>query len=148
MCNGIALVGPQRDFRVHAEKLDVAAVVLTGADAVELFIVQRHQAFPAFTVLENPVFKSIFYHPLLGLCFFGGRAIELMLLLAVFVIDCIVNFGGPQVECVLQQMIAVDTFCAVGVRDADIIVALALVGNIPVIQIFIVTDSYFLFAVG
>ena len=37
---------------------------------------------------------------------------------------------------------------AVGVRDADIIVALALVGNIPVIQIFIVTDSYFLFAVG
>ena len=37
MCNGIALVGPQRDFRVHAEKLDVAAVVLTGADAVELF---------------------------------------------------------------------------------------------------------------
>lgn len=49
-----------------------------------------------------------------------------MLLLAVFVIDCIVNFGGPQVECVLQQMIAVDTFCAVSVRDADIIVALAL----------------------
>lgn len=45
-------------------------------------------------------------------------------------------------------MIAVDTFCAVGVRDADIIVALALVGNIPVIQVFIVTDSYFLFAVG
>ena len=39
MCNGIALVGSQRDFRVHAEKLDVAAVVLTGADAVELFIV-------------------------------------------------------------------------------------------------------------
>ena len=64
--------------RVHAEKLDVAAVVLTGADAVELFIVQRHPAFPAFTVLENPVFKSIFYHPLLGLCFFGGRTIELM----------------------------------------------------------------------
>ena len=71
-----------------------------------------------------------------------------MLLLAVFVIDCIVTFGGPQVECVLQQMIAVDTFCAVGVRDADIIVAQALVGNIPVIQVFIVTDSYFLFAVG
>ena len=45
-------------------------------------------------------------------------------------------------------MIAVDTFCAVSVRDADIIVALALVGNIPVIQVFIVTDSYFLFAVG
>ena len=43
-----------------------------------------------------------------------------MLLLAVFVIDCIVNFGGPLVECVLQQMIAVDTFCAVSVRDADI----------------------------
>ena len=148
MCNGIALVGSQCDFRVHAEKLDMAAVVLTGADAVELFIVQRYQTFPAFTVLENPVFKSIFYHPLLGLCFFGGRTIEFMLLLAVFVIDCIVNFGGPQVERVLQQMIAVDTFCAVGVRDADIIVALALVGNIPVIQVFIVTDSYFLFAVG
>ena len=70
--------------RVHAEKLDVAAVVLTGADAVELFIVQRYQTFPAFTVLENPVFKSIFYHPLLGLCFFGGRTIEFMLLLADF----------------------------------------------------------------
>ena len=114
--NGIALVGPQCDFRVHTEKLDVAAVVLTGADAVELSVVQAYQCLPT--------------------------------LLAVFVIDCIVNFGGPQVECVLQQMIAVDTFCAVSVRDADIIVALALVGNIPVIQVFIVTDSYFLFAVG
>ena len=124
------------------------SIIFARANSIKFFIVQRHQTFPALTVLENPVFKSIFYHPLLGLCFFGGRTIELMLLLAVFVIDCIVNFGGPQVECVLQQMIAVDTFCAVGVRDADIIVALALVGNIPIIQIFIVTDSYFLFAVG
>ena len=146
--NGIALVRPQRDFRVHPEKLNVTSIIFARANTIKFFIVQRHQTFTALTVLENPVFKSIFYHPLLGLCFFGGRTIELMLLLAVFVIDCIVNFGGSQVECVLQQMIAVDTFCAVGVRDADIIVALALVGNIPVIQIFIVTDSYFLFAVG
>ena len=42
MRNGIALVGPQRDFRVHAEKLDVAAVVLTRANTIKFFIVQRY----------------------------------------------------------------------------------------------------------
>ena len=40
--NGIALVRPQRDFRVHAEKLNVTSIIFARANTIKFFIVQRY----------------------------------------------------------------------------------------------------------
>ena len=40
--NGIALVGPQCDFRVHAEKLNVTSIIFARANTIKFFIVQRY----------------------------------------------------------------------------------------------------------
>lgn len=50
MGNGIHLMRPQGDFRVDPYKIQVASVVLSGANAVELFIVERGQPLPAIGV--------------------------------------------------------------------------------------------------
>ena len=42
MGNGVQLVLPQGDLRVHAAEGDVAAVVLPGPGGIELFVVELH----------------------------------------------------------------------------------------------------------
>ena len=39
MGDGVALVGPKLNFRVHAHKMDVAAIVFAGADGVVQLVV-------------------------------------------------------------------------------------------------------------
>ena len=48
--NGIHLMGPERNFRVNANKIQMASVILSGTDAVELFIVEPGQPLPAIGV--------------------------------------------------------------------------------------------------
>ena len=40
MGNGIDLMRPQRDLRIDSHEIQVAAVILTGANAVELLVIQ------------------------------------------------------------------------------------------------------------
>ena len=55
MGNGIDLVFPQGDFRVHAGETDVAAVILTGTDGVKGFVVNMAQFVSAVNVFPDPL---------------------------------------------------------------------------------------------
>ena len=59
MGDGIFLMLPQGDGRVHAAKDDMAAVILAGAGAVHFFIVLADQCLPPLRVLPNPVLKCL-----------------------------------------------------------------------------------------
>ena len=59
MGDGVFLMLPQGDGRVHAAKDDMAAVILAGAGAVHFFIVLADQCLPPLRVLPNPVLKCL-----------------------------------------------------------------------------------------
>ena len=59
MGNGIDLMRPQRDLRIDSHEIQVAAVILTGANAVELLVIQLGQLLPAFRVAPNPISKGL-----------------------------------------------------------------------------------------
>ena len=51
--NGIDLMRPQCDLRIDSHEIQVAAVILTGANAVELLVIQKPKL-----IMRNE--KSIF----------------------------------------------------------------------------------------
>ena len=87
--HGVALVGPQGDFRVHPGKHQVAAVILPGPDGVELLVVQGTQTLPAGGVSPHPLLELLLDLILLILGDGGFLLVEHPLVFAVFVLHCI-----------------------------------------------------------
>ena len=131
MGNGVALVWPQRDFRVHAGKAQIAAVILPRADAVEFAVVQAYQRLPPLRLLENPFFKLIFYQTLLGVGSLGGGVVQHAFFVSLCVGNCIKHLHRPQVQRSLCDFIGILAVCAVGDGCLDAAVAVALVRDIP-----------------
>ena len=59
MSDGVALVFPEGDLRVHAHEFDVTSVILTGAGRVEQLVVLPDQRNAPLGVLPDPVGKSV-----------------------------------------------------------------------------------------
>ena len=57
MGNGIQLMFPQGNFRVHAAKSDMAAIILAGTGGVHFLVVLAHQSLAALRVFPDPVFE-------------------------------------------------------------------------------------------
>ena len=55
MGDGVYLVFPQGDLRVHAGEIDVTAVILTGAVGVEQDVIGFADGFTALRVLPDPL---------------------------------------------------------------------------------------------
>jgi len=68
MSDCIALMLPKVDFRVHANKVDMGAVILAGAGAVKQLVVLFDQCGTPLRVLPDPARKSILDGLLLLLC--------------------------------------------------------------------------------
>ena len=131
MGNGIALVGPQRNFRVHAGKAQIAAVVFPWADAVEFAVVQAYQRLPTLRFLENPFFKFVFYQALLCVGSLGGGVVQHAFFVSLCVGNCIKHLHRPQVQRSLGDFIGILAVCAVGDGCLDAAVAVALICDIP-----------------
>ena len=58
MGNGIQLMFPQGNFRVHATKGNVAAIILAGTGGVHFLVVLAHQSLAALRIFPNPVLKG------------------------------------------------------------------------------------------
>ena len=54
MGNGVDLVRPQGDFRIHARKTDVAAIILTGTNRIKGFIVKAAQQLTPVNIFPYP----------------------------------------------------------------------------------------------
>ena len=131
MGNGVALVGTQRNFRVHAGKAQIAAVVFPRADAVEFAVVQAYQRLPPLRLLENPFFKLVFYQALLCIGSLGGGVVQHAFFVSLCVGNCIKHLHRPQVQRSLCDFIGILAVRTVGDSCLDAAVAVALVRDIP-----------------
>ena len=129
--NGIYLMFPQGNLGVHANELDVASVILTGTHGIELFVVERGQAFSSRGVFPYPVTESILNELLLLLCKHGLLLVQYALLIAVFILHGIEDTNIFEIQRFLDDLIAVDALCAVGYVGGNIAVIAVLVGDIP-----------------
>ena len=132
MSNGILLVFPQPDFRIHAAKADMRTIILTGTSAVEQLVILFHKFRAAIRVFPHPVLERI----LNGLLFLLGEGgllfIQNPLLLAVCILHGIVNTNIPQIQRILQNSVGIGTAGAVGHIGMNIIPArCTLAGNLP-----------------
>ena len=132
MSNGILLMFPQPDFRIHAAKADMRTIVLTGTSAVEQLVILFHKFRAAIRVFPHPVLECI----LNGLLFLLGEGgllfIQNPLLLAVCILHGIVDTNIPQIQRILQNPVDIGTAGAVGHIGMDIIPArCTLTGDLP-----------------
>ena len=65
--NGVDLMGPQRNCWIDTHKVEMAPVVLPGADRVKFLVVEPRQPLPALRVTPNPVLERLLDKLLLAL---------------------------------------------------------------------------------
>ena len=121
MGDSVFLMLPQSDFRVHAGEHDMAAVILPGTGAVHFLVVLPNQRFAALRVFPNPVFESVL-DKLLLLCRQGGfLCVQDAALMAVCVLNGVIDADIPEVQGVLQQPVGVGPVGAVGGVGGNIV---------------------------
>ena len=107
--DGIDLVCPQGDLRVHAGKADVLPVVFAGPDAVKCFIVNAAQFLAPVNVPPDPLGKFGLdeFLPVLG----NGRFlfVQNRLSVPVFVLDIVKNTDILLVQGLLKDVVGVLT---------------------------------------
>ena len=120
MGDGISLVFPEGDLRVHADKMDVASVILTGAGRVEQFVVLLHQCNAPLRVLPDPVGESILDDLLFLLCQHGFPLVQHPFGLSLGILDRVIDADIFQVQGLLQNLVGIGTGCAVGLGGDNI----------------------------
>ena len=114
MGDGVFLVFPQGDGRVHATKNDVTAIILAGAGGVHFLVVLAHQRLPPLRVAPNPVLERLPN----GLLLLGGQGgllgVQHPAFLAVCIFNSIVDTHIPQVEGIFEDFIGVGAAGPVG----------------------------------
>ena len=130
--DGIFLMLPQRNLRTHAAEADVRTIVLPRAGGVEFLVIEFDQRLPPLRVFPNPVPECILDSLLFLLCQCGFLLVQHTPLLAIGFCDNIIHTGIPQVQRILQNLIGIDSGCAVGGARIHIPVAdILLAGNTP-----------------
>ena len=123
MGNGVLLVLPQLDFRVHPHKVDVAAVVFPEPSGVEQLVVLIDQRFPPLGVLPDPVAKGVLDGLLFLLSQSGLLFVWHPLFGAIRFLDGVVDTDAPQVQSIFQNLVAVGPLGAVGLVGSHIVEA-------------------------
>ena len=132
MGDGVFLMLPEGDFRVHPRENDVAAVILAGTSAVHFLVVLPYQRFAPLRVFPNPVLERIPDKLLLLRGKGGFLGVEDTALPSVCVLNGIVDANIAEVQRILQQPVGAGAVCAVGGERRHIVVAHhALAGNLP-----------------
>ena len=120
MGNGIALVFPEGDLRVHAHEFDVASIVFTGTSRVEQLVVLLHQRNAPLGVLPDPVGESILDDLLLLLRQHGLSLVQHTFWLALGILDGVVDADIFQVQSFFQNLVGVGSAGAVGLGGDNI----------------------------
>ena len=112
--DGVHLMGPEGDFRIHAHEPDMAAVVFPGTYAVESGIVERGQPVAPLRVFPYPVAKSVLDKLLLLLREDGFLFVQYPRFVSVVVNNRIEDTHILEVERFFYNFIGIDAICAVG----------------------------------
>lgn len=131
MSDGVDLMGPKGDLRVHARKADMTAVILTGPNGIKGFVVDSTQPFPSINVFPDP-FGEFLLDQLLPILGNGSFLfVENRLFVAVFVLHIIKHTHIPLVQGLLQNLIGIHPLGAVGGQCFDIAPVGIFLGNGP-----------------
>ena len=140
--DGVDLVLAERDLRVHAAEIDMAAIILTGAVAVEQNIIGLADSFTSVRVFPDPLGKSVFNEFLLtlgdGRLFLvqNGNSAPFLIVLVIKNADIL------QVKCRFDDLIGVDALGAVGADGLDIAAILVFVLDAPFTGDFRIVDLH------
>ena len=129
--DGVHLMLPQGDLRIHAGKVDVAAVVFPWAVAVEQDIVCLADLLPPFRIFPYPLRKRLLQQLLFALCNGGLLFVEHRHTPPVRVILVIENTDVLQVQTALDDVVGTGPRRTVGAVRLDIIAILALALDAP-----------------
>ena len=130
--DGIELMLPQGDLRIHARKDQVPAIILPGTGGIEALVVELHQLPPPVGVAPDPVTERLFNGLLLLLGEGGFLAVEYALFLSVRVPYGVVDAHVPQVQRIFKDFVGVGAVGAVGHAGVDVVVGDAvLAGDVP-----------------
>ena len=130
--DGIELMLPQGDLRIHARKDQVSAVILPGTGGIEALIVELHQLPPPVGVAPYPVPECLLDGLLLLLGEGGFLTVEDTFFLAVRIPDGVVDAHVPQVQRIFKDFVGVGAVGAVGHAGVDVVVGDAvLAGDVP-----------------
>ena len=130
--DGVELMLPQRDLRIHARKDQMPAVIFPGTGGIEALIVELYQLPPPVGVAPYPVPERLLDGLLLLLGEGGFLAVEDALFLAVRVPYGVVDAHVPQVQRIFKDFVGVGAVGAVGHAGVDVVVGDAvLAGDVP-----------------
>ena len=76
MGNGVDLMFSELDLRIHANKVDMTSIVLSGSYGIETLVVQLNKGLPPVCISEYPFLKCVLDKLLLLLCKLCGFHIE------------------------------------------------------------------------
>ena len=130
-CNCVLLVLAECDFGVHAIEAEMVAVVGSGADAVELLIVEPRQLLPPFGILPDPLRKRPLDFVLFSLC--NGRflLVQHRFFVAVRILHIIKDPDILEIQRVLNDLIGIDSGGTVGAVGTDIVPVIIFAGDAP-----------------
>ena len=142
MGDGVDLVLAERDLRVHAAEIDMAAIILAGAVAVEQNIIGLADSFTSVRVFPDPLSKSVFNEFLLtlgdGRLFLvqNGNSAPFLIVLVIKNADIL------QVKCRFDDLIGIDALCAVGTDGLHVAAILAFTFDTPFSGDFRIVDLH------
>ena len=126
--NGIDLMFSELYLGVHAHKIDMAAIVLTGSYGVKTLVVELNKGLPPVGISENPILKSVLDKLLFLLCRFGFFYIEDTDFLSVRLCFGIVDTHITQIEGILKYLVGIGSGSTVGGIGSNIIIADGVLG--------------------
>ena len=109
MSNGIFLMLPKCNIRVHAAKSDMRTIIFTRTSAVKQFIVFLHQMFSATRFFPYPVGEGIFNCLLFLLCQCGFFLVQHTFLFSFCIFNGVIDTNIFQIQCFFQNPIGIGT---------------------------------------
>ena len=120
MGNGVDLMRPQGNFRIHSAEPDMASVILTGPNGIKGFIVDKTQLLPTVDIFPNPLGKLLLDQLLPVLGNGGFLLVENRLFIAVFVLYIVEHPHIPLIQRLFQNLICIHPFGSIGGGCFDI----------------------------
>ena len=122
MGDGVPLVGPQTNFRVHAGKSDMLAAVLPGPGGVEQNVVTLCQLPPPVRVPPDPVPEGVLDGLLLLLGQRGFVLVQHPFFSSIRILHRVIHAHVPEIQRILQNAVGAGTGGAIGGMSGHIVI--------------------------
>ena len=115
MGDRIFLMFPKFNFGIHTTENDMASVILTGTDTVELVVIQPYQLFPSCGITPYPILKALLDKLLLRLGNSGFLFIEDSFLFSLIIFHIVKDTHIFHIKRIFDNLVGIDTLCAIGI---------------------------------